>query len=126
MQLYCEQIQPVTRMIHAAKQSYYHSKIQDAEDQKDLFKVVNTLLHRSKNSALPIHTSARKLASKFCRFFADKIHQIRADLGGEDCQYIVLPGAKLKHHAGSLVRSDQLLRRRSGGCLVSLPRSLVN
>ena len=30
-------------MIHAAKQSYYHSKIQDAEDQKGLFKVVNTL-----------------------------------------------------------------------------------
>ena len=25
-------------MIHAAKQSYYHSKIQDAENQKGLFK----------------------------------------------------------------------------------------
>ena len=66
-------------MIHADKQSYYHSKIQDAEDQKGLFKVVNTLLHQSENSALPTHTSVRELASRFCRFFADKIHQIRAD-----------------------------------------------
>ena len=65
------------KAIKDAKASYYNGKITKASgDQKVLFKVVDSLLHR-KTSVLPSHTSSKALADDFSNFFHKKIETIR-------------------------------------------------
>ncbi len=47
----------VNKMIDQAKTSYYKEKIANAKDQKELFKVANSLLHKEKDISLPTHIS---------------------------------------------------------------------
>ena len=60
----------------------YHinSKISDCDDQKTLFKVVDTLTSAKCKSVLPSHDSSKDLACRINTFFADKVTQIRNDL----------------------------------------------
>jgi len=89
-QIYCQQRQTVINMIHASKLAYYQAKVVEADNQRDLFNVVDTLLHRPKSSPLPAHTSAKQLADEFCHFFNDKIQRIRDDVADSMCPVYTL------------------------------------
>ena len=61
-----------------AKSTYYQQKIaENSGNQKELFKVVNTLLHKKKDNRLPTFTDPSALANKFLEFFQTKIDNIR-------------------------------------------------
>jgi hypothetical protein len=77
-QLYCEQRQFVISLMRKTKTSYYSDLIgENATDQKQLFKTVNKLLHRSKATPFPTSTSNESLAETFSDYFITKIQTIR-------------------------------------------------
>ena len=68
----------VTNLCATAKSNYYCNKIEEnSTNQKELFKISNTLLNRNKSQPLPTHNDAKELADNFANFFSDKISQIR-------------------------------------------------
>ena len=76
-QLYCQHRQLVISLIR--KTVHYSSVVSKCSgDQKQLFRVANTLLNRSKESPLPQHESSELLANRFSLFFQSKIVLIRA------------------------------------------------
>ena len=61
-------------MCDKAKKEYYNTKVNDAKnDQKELFKICNGLLHKTKNTSLPTHSSKKELADQIVSFFMEKI-----------------------------------------------------
>ena len=73
-QIYSNQRQAVTRLLHAIKTDYYCAKIQsNAKDSKLLFRTVDTLLHRSGEPALPACDSQSYLANIFQDFFLERV-----------------------------------------------------
>jgi hypothetical protein len=66
-------------MIERAKTDYYSTSIaQCSNDQKSLFRVVNKLMHKSRELVLPSCTSDQELANRFSDYFVGKIHRIRS------------------------------------------------
>ena len=64
----------VQDMCDKAKKEYYNTKINDAKnDQKELFKICNGLLHKTKNTSLPTYSSQKELADQIVSFFMEKI-----------------------------------------------------
>ena len=73
-QIYSNQRQAVTRLLHAIKTDYYCDKIQSNDkDAKLLFRMVDTLLHRSGEPALPACESPSYLANIFQHFFLERV-----------------------------------------------------
>ena len=73
-QIYSNQRQAVTRLLHAIKTDYYCAKIQsNAKEAKLLFRTVDTLLHRSGEPALPACDSPSYLANIFQDFFLEMV-----------------------------------------------------
>ena len=73
-QIYSNQRQAVTRRVHATKTDYYCADIQtNAKDAKLLFKMVDTLLHRSGEPALSACDSPSCLANTFHDFFLEMV-----------------------------------------------------
>ena len=62
------------------KAKYYRDRILNCKDQKELFKIVESLLHQKGKAKLPSHHSKEDLAEKFNNFFVSKITKIRNDL----------------------------------------------
>ena len=63
-----------------AKTNYFQNKIQKCQgNQKDLFQIVNNLLHRNKDTRLPSYTDPATLANNFALFFKSKIDKIKKD-----------------------------------------------
>ena len=79
-QIYIAQRQVVYNMIYDAKAKYYRDKISSCSDQKELFKIVESLLHQKGKAKLPSHHSKEELAEDFNNFFISKITKIRDDL----------------------------------------------
>lgn len=82
-QIFTAQRQLVYNMIYEAKTTYYRDKISNCTDQKQLFKIVESLLHQKGKAKLPSHNSKEQLAQKFNNFFVSKITKIRNDLDSE-------------------------------------------
>jgi hypothetical protein len=81
-QIYCAKRLHVNSLIHAAKSDYYSSMVQEnSQNSKALFKVIDKLLHRNRQSPLPDCDSDEQLATKFSEFFTNKIQTIRAGIG---------------------------------------------
>ena len=60
-----------------AKSDYYTHFISiNSEDPRQMWKSVNTILHRQKLKALPEHSSMDTLCSSFSKYFTDKIIKI--------------------------------------------------
>ena len=78
-QLFQEAQEHLHSLIDHAKQEHFSSKV-ESSDQKSLFKVVNTLMNKSKSTKLPSYDSPKELADRFCDFFSEKICKIREDL----------------------------------------------
>ncbi len=65
-------------LIRKSKRTHYSEIVSKCSgDQKQLFRVANKLLHRSKKSPLPLHVSDQSLAVRFSHFFTSKISLIR-------------------------------------------------
>ena len=77
--IYRASLDYVSTLIEKSKKEYYSSKFDDI-DQKSVYKLANTILHKPKDMALPIHDSATKLATLFNDFFVKKIINLRKDL----------------------------------------------
>ena len=79
-QIFKSQRLVVTNMINQAKAKYYENQILQCKGQKDVFKVVENLLHQKGNAKLPSHTCQKELAQRFNDYFVTKISKIRQDL----------------------------------------------
>nr|XP_054750855.1 uncharacterized protein LOC129256716 [Lytechinus pictus] len=82
--LYKKQRQVVSQEIEQAKTKYYSECVEECEgNQRHLFTVVDTLLHRKKESVLPVTSSDQILAEDFCQFFFNKVTKIRDDIDAD-------------------------------------------
>ncbi|KAK6178676.1 hypothetical protein SNE40_011203 [Patella caerulea] len=69
-------------LVDSTKKQFYNNKLTECgNDQKTVFKIVDSLLCRSNDcSLLPEHTCNKTLADNFAEFFQDKISKIRLDI----------------------------------------------
>ena len=78
--MYSESCMDVKTAIRNSKSEILQKKISDCNgDQKKLFKIVDTLLGRNKQTTLPRCDSPLTMASVMNKFFIDKIDNIRAE-----------------------------------------------
>ena len=79
-QIYQESCLAVKNAINESKTKVIQKKIVDSKgDQKQLFKIVETLLGRTKQIVLPEYQDPASLAFRFNMFFMDKIDKIRLE-----------------------------------------------
>ena len=75
---YTKQLHICNHMMSKAKSDYYTHFISiNSENPRQMWKSVNTILHRQKLKALPEHSSLDTLCSSFSKYFTDKIARIR-------------------------------------------------
>ena len=78
--MYSESCMAVKKTISKSKSVILQNKISDCNgDQKKLFKIVDTLLGRTKEATLPKYDSPLTMACAVNIFFIDKIDTIRAE-----------------------------------------------
>ena len=64
--------------LYKAKSDYFNNRILDCgNDSKNLFRIINDILHSKKTSKLPDHKCSQQLAEDFFLFFMCKIQKIR-------------------------------------------------
>ena len=74
------QRQAVLTLITEAKSKHFEELLTDCPNQRDVYKVVNSMLHCDKKSILPFHSCDYDLSEKFNKFFITKVTDIRARL----------------------------------------------
>ena len=95
-QLFTSQRDVVWKMIKEAKAVYFENKISSCENPRELYKVINTLLHQRFKPKLPVHDSDHELAVKFSGYFDAKIIKIRSEL---DCPAVsTVPVRDIYHY----------------------------
>ena len=119
----------------AAKRGYYNSKVSAAEgDSKELFRVVNALLHKPKGTPLPSHTSDKEMANMFGQFFSKKISKIRDVLtlnnndseGVGEGQPCLIPRLESFTHISESDIGKIIMKGNSKSCALDpVPTSLV-
>ena len=67
-------------MINDAKSAYYSDKLSNCQNQKKVFKIVESLVHNKGKSKLPTHDNPLDLSTKFSEYFVTKISNIRDHL----------------------------------------------
>ena len=70
----------VTNSLRTAKRKFYHSKLSHVTNQKEVFKVVNSLLYSQVDRPYPAAQSKQELAESFSLFFRNKIQNIRNNI----------------------------------------------
>jgi hypothetical protein len=86
-QIYKEQCDLVNLTLDNEKTRYYSELIiSNNNDQKELFNIVDKLLHRKTIPPLPNHDTPEELANRFSDFFTDQIAQIRTSLVMNGCR----------------------------------------
>jgi hypothetical protein len=77
----------VIKQCTSLKADYFNNKVNDNRgDQKTLFQVANSLLHRNKSKPLPMHTDTQILANDFADYFVGKIKKIRESFPAPDSE----------------------------------------
>ena len=80
-QAFKDQKNKVNKLLDAKKQENLSKLIDSNKDNaRDLFRVINSTLHRKQESPLPPHSSEEDLANEFGEFFNGKISKIRDNL----------------------------------------------
>ena len=82
--LYKAQRLLVNTLIHKAKCSYYKDKIENCTNSKELFKIVESLLHQKGKPKLPSHQSYQDFTNNFNHYFISKIAKIRSSFTQND------------------------------------------
>jgi hypothetical protein len=113
--LYQQQRKKVIQLIDMAKSSYFEEKIAQCNDSKDLFRVVDTLLHRKGKPQLPPHENVQNLVEEFSDYFHNKIATIRQTLDAENDEPYDLPLDEIQQCEAILsefnpVTEDELLK----------------
>ena len=68
----------VNSLILDSKKTFYNDKIDScAGDQKELFKIIDKIMHNYEEPQLPSHNSLDEFSNKFADFFVTKISEIR-------------------------------------------------
>ena len=71
-------LSPTDRSRYTKQPDYYtHFITINSKNPRQMWKSVNTILHRQKLKALPEHSSLDTLCSSFSKYFTDKIARIR-------------------------------------------------
>ena len=70
----------VLTVITEAKAKHFEELLTDCSNQREVYKVVNSMLHQGKQSILPSHSRDQDLSERFNKFFINKIADIRARL----------------------------------------------
>ena len=79
--VFVKERQEVVLMLRQAKLEFYSDIIQQSQhNQRDLFKIIDTLLQRKKDMPLPPHDNPCTLANDFTNFFVGKIEKIRDNI----------------------------------------------
>ncbi|ELU09726.1 hypothetical protein CAPTEDRAFT_206918 [Capitella teleta] len=78
-QIYVDQCKEVVQLIQNTKKEYFHQKFASAS-AKEVFRLVDNLLHKEPNHTLLTNVALGDLPQTFNKFFYDKVHQIRAEL----------------------------------------------
>ncbi|ELU14651.1 hypothetical protein CAPTEDRAFT_218559 [Capitella teleta] len=78
-QIYVDQCKEVVQLIQNTKKEYFHQKFASAS-AKEVFRLVDNLLHKEPNHTLPTNVPLGDLPLTSNKFFYDKVHQIRAEL----------------------------------------------
>ena len=87
----------VTKIVLKAKTQYYNLKISSAHTSKELYKITNSILSRTKSIHLPTSLPLSSLPDLFSTFFTEKIMKIRRDL---DSQAVHSPLSQSDSFAG--------------------------
>ena len=83
-QIYIKQRNLVKWMTTDSKRSYFKDKIEEnSTNPRALFTIIEKVLHRKTESALPEHTSQKVMAENFSTYFQSKISKIRASLDSQ-------------------------------------------
>ena len=78
---YKEQCKAVNKLVDSTKTWYYSNKLTEVTgNQKQVYNIINRLLHRTNKQILPQRDSLSNLCDEFADFFADKIVKIREEL----------------------------------------------
>ena len=76
--LFKQQCMAVNSLILDSKKTFYNDKIDSCDgDQKELFKIIDKIMHNYEEPKLPSHNSLDELVNKFADFFVTKISEIR-------------------------------------------------
>ena len=68
----------VNSLILDSKKTFYNDKIDScAGDQKELFKIIDKIMHNYEEPQSPSYNSLDELVNKFADFFVTKISEIR-------------------------------------------------
>jgi hypothetical protein len=68
----------VNKMMESSEKDFYSNLvIENADNPKNLFRVLNSMLYRKSPTPLPPHTSSKTLADDFSVYFSYKIERIR-------------------------------------------------
>ena len=79
--MYKAQCNIVSALIRTAKKGYYVSLIHENEnDTKALFKVVNSLLGKTRQTSYPSGSSPKEVTENLATYFQDKIKKIRINI----------------------------------------------
>ena len=81
-QTFIEKRKHVVRLIQRCKSDYYKDKFSHA-DQKEIFKLVGSLLNLNLPNLLTTNLPTDQLPQFFCDFFCDKVQNIRSQLDNE-------------------------------------------
>ena len=73
----------ITRLVQAAKTSFFSTKIMESKSSKQLFNITNQLASRKKPSALPTVYPLVQLPQRFADFFLSKVQTIRHTLDNQ-------------------------------------------
>ena len=77
---YKKQCAFVSTQITEAKTRYYSDLVKNNSDQKQLFQIIDSILHKNNEHPLPKHSSPVELANRFGNYFDEKIRTIRSAL----------------------------------------------
>ena len=85
---YCAKRLEIKSAISAAKRDHYSTAIVNSkQNSKDLFRIVDRLLHRDQQLGPPLSDSSEELAERFSDIFTKKIESIRSALdNGSVCK----------------------------------------
>ena len=74
----------LTKIVGEAKTAHYSTKLIEAKgNQKEVFSIINSQLHRKNKQVLPDNNNLEDLCEESADFFAEKIIKIRLDLENE-------------------------------------------
>ena len=124
----------VTRLVQAAKTSFFSTKIMESKSSKQLFNITNQLASRKKPSALPTVYPPVQFPQRFADFFLSKVHTICHNLdnqaqlvcfGESEEQSVACPLASFRPVSENDVRK-MILKSSPKSCeLDPMPTSLL-